>query len=101
MDIRHRTDIIAGYYSRLKDFQWSEKYSRSDQFVYIAKDQSGWIVVDWKNRSRVQVRLTDKDGCDVKSLNLTVWRIIRPNQPFRWLKPSPLAVSVMTLFKSW
>lgn len=40
-------------------------------------------------------------GCDVKSLNLTVWRIIRPNQPFRWLKSSPLAMSVMTLFKSW
>ena len=42
MDIRHRTEIIAGYYSRLKDFQWSEKYSRSDQIVYV--------------------RLTDKDG---------------------------------------
>ena len=40
-------------------------------------------------------------GCDVKSLNLTVWRTIRPNQPFRWLKPSPLALSVMALFKSW
>ena len=39
-------------------------------------------------------------GCDVKSLNLTVWRTIRPNQPFRWLKPSPLALSVMALFKS-
>ena len=40
-------------------------------------------------------------GCDVKSLNLIVWRTIRPNQPFRWLKSSPLAMSVMTLFKSW
>lgn len=40
-------------------------------------------------------------GCDVKSLNLIVWRTIRPNQPFRWLKPLPLAMSVMTLFKSW
>ena len=38
MDIRHRTEIIAGYYSRLKDFQWSEKYSRSDQIVYTASD---------------------------------------------------------------
>lgn len=46
MDIRHRTEILAGYYSRLKDFQWSEKYSRSDQFVYIAADQSGWLVVE-------------------------------------------------------
>ena len=36
MDIRHRTEIIAGYYSRLKDFHKSEKYSRSDRFVYIA-----------------------------------------------------------------
>ena len=62
MDIRHRTEIIAGYYSRLKDFQWSEKYSRSDQFVYIAADQSGWLVVDWKNKDRVQIRLTDKEG---------------------------------------
>ena len=62
MDIRHRTEIIAGYYSRLNDFQWSEKYSRSDQFVYIAADQSGWLVVDWKSKDRVQVRLTDKDG---------------------------------------
>ena len=39
-------------------------------------------------------------GCDVKSLNLIVWRTIRPNQPFRWLKSSPLAMSVMTLFKA-
>lgn len=62
MDIRHRTEIIVGYYSRLKDFQWSEKYSRSDQFVYIATDQSGWLVVDWKGKDRVQVRLTDEDG---------------------------------------
>ena len=62
MDIRHRTEIIAGYYSRLNDFQWSEKYSRSDQFVYIAADQSGWLVVDWKSKDRVQVRLTDEDG---------------------------------------
>ena len=62
MDIRHRTEIIAGYYSRLKDFHKSEKYSRSDQFVYIAADQSGWLVVDWKSKDRVQVRLTDKDG---------------------------------------
>ena len=45
MDIRHRTEIIAGYYSRLNDFQWSEKNSRSDRFVYIATDQSGWLIV--------------------------------------------------------
>ncbi len=45
--------------------------------------------------------MINKSGCDVKSLNSIVWRIIRPNQPFRWLKPSPLAMSVMTLFKSW
>ena len=62
MDIRHRTEILTGYYSRLNDFQWSEKYSRSDQFVYVAADQSGWLVVDWKDRDKVQVRLTDKDG---------------------------------------
>ena len=62
MDIRHRTEILAGYYSGLNDFRWSEKYSRSDQFVYIAADQSGWLVVDWKTKDRVQVRLTDEDG---------------------------------------
>ena len=33
--------------------------------------------------------LMHKHGCDVKSLNLIVWRTIRPNQPFRWLKSSP------------
>ena len=62
MDIRHRTEIIAGYYSRLKDFHKSEKYSRSGQIVYTASDRSGWLVVDWKSKDRVQVRLTDKDG---------------------------------------
>lgn len=62
MDIRHRTEILAGYYSGLNDFRWSEKYSRSDQFVHIAADQSGWLVVDWKTKDRVQVRLTDGDG---------------------------------------
>lgn len=62
MNIRHRTEILAGYYSGLNDFRWSEKYSRSDQFVYVAADQSGWLVVDWKTKDRVQVRLTDKDG---------------------------------------
>ena len=41
MDIRHRAEIIAGYYSGLNNFRWSEKYSRRDQFVYSAADHSG------------------------------------------------------------
>ena len=62
MDRKHKTEILAGYYSRLNDFSKSEKYSRSDQTVYVATDSSGWLVVDWKSKDRVQVRLTDADG---------------------------------------
>ena len=65
--------------------------------IGLAKQGKKVLVID----ADAQGSLTASLGCDVKSLNLTVWRTIRPNQPFRWLKPSPLALSVMALFKSW
>lgn len=62
MNIKRKTEIIAGYYSCLQDFHRSGEYSRSDQSVYIASDKAHWLVVDWKRIGTVQARLTDANG---------------------------------------
>ena len=62
MNREHQTEIIAGYYSSLRDFRKSDIYSREHQTVYTAPDNAHWLVVEWKDKGTVQARLTTENG---------------------------------------
>ncbi|MBR1853549.1 MAG: hypothetical protein IJ794_10500 [Lachnospiraceae bacterium] len=62
MDRKRQTEIIAGYYSSLQDFHKNDIYSREHQTVYTAPDHAHWLVVEWKDKSTVQARLTAENG---------------------------------------
>lgn len=73
MDRKHQTEIIAGYYSSLRDFRKNDIYSRQHQTVYTAPDHAHWLVVEWKDKSMVQARLTAENGV------VTAWDGYRVN----------------------
>ena len=73
MDRKHQTEIIAGYYSSLRNFRKSDTYSREHQTVYIAPDNAHWLVLEWKDKSTVQARLTTENGI------VTAWDGYRVN----------------------
>lgn len=73
MDRKHQTEIIAGYYSSLRDFRKNDIYSRQHQTVYTAPDHAHWLVVEWKDKSTVQARLTAENGV------VTAWDGYRVN----------------------
>lgn len=73
MDRKHQMEIIAGYYSSLRNFRKSDTYSREHQTVYIAPDHAHWLVLEWKDKSTVQARLTTENGI------VTAWDGYRVN----------------------
>ena len=62
MNREHQTEIIVGYYSSLRDFRKNDTYSREHQTVYTASDHAHWLVLEWKDKSTVQARLTAENG---------------------------------------
>jgi len=73
MDRKHQMEIIAGYYSSLRDFRKNDTYSREHQTVYTAPDNAHWLVLEWKDKSTVQARLTAENG------TVTAWDGYRVN----------------------
>ena len=73
MNREHQTEIIAGYYSSLRDFRKNDTYSREHQTVYTAPDNAHWLVLEWKDKGTVQARLTTENGV------VTAWDGYRVN----------------------
>ena len=73
MDRKYQTEIIAGYYSSLRNFRKNDTYSREHQTVYTAPDHAHWLVLEWKDKSTVQARLTAENGI------VTAWDGYRVN----------------------
>ena len=73
MDRKRQTEIIAGYYSSLRDFRKNDTYSREHQTVFTAPDHAHWFVVEWKDKGTVQARLTAENGV------VTAWDWYRVN----------------------
>ena len=62
MSIKHMCERIAGYYNGQSDYRKNNTYSDRYTTVYTSDQGKGWLVIEKKGDTAVEVRLTDNEG---------------------------------------
>lgn len=62
MNIRNICEMIAGYYNGQSDYEKNGKFSDRYTTVYTSPLDKGWLSVENKGGTAVEVRLTDNEG---------------------------------------